>query len=244
MNIADRLTAIEKNISGGLNTEGLAKVLKLMGENSFPIQSIEEGKIYSDYLPKAAEKPFTHEQRYLHFLWDTLDRLPIGIVIDFAIPFRRIIARKLFKKCGENFICEEKVKFNLGQNIGIGDDVFFNYGVYLDAKGDITIGNGVALAEGVEIYTHSHSESIHSERTYAPVVIEDYAKIYTHSTILPGVTIGKQAIVAGRSMVTKDVDPNMVAAGVPAKIIRERRNEGRYGNDLQHIWFHEGAYQK
>ena len=109
-------------------------------------------------------------------------------------------------------------------------------GVFLDSKGGITIGNYVALTEDVRIFTHSHSESSHIVREYREVVIKDYAKIYTGATILPGVTIGEQAIVAAQSLVTMDVPPNTVVAGMPAKVIRERNTEGRSGDDLDHIW--------
>jgi len=53
---------------------------------------------------------------------------------------------------------------------------------------------------------------------------------------MPGVTIGTQAIVAAGSMVNQNVPPNMVVAGMPARIIRERKNEGRSGDELDHIW--------
>jgi acetyltransferase-like isoleucine patch superfamily enzyme len=76
------------------------------------------------------------------------------------------------------------------------------------------------------------------------VVIEDYAKIYTGVTLLPGVTIGEGAIVAAGSIVGKDVEPYTVVAGVPAKFIRERRNEENRGAQLEHIWLHDGMFQK
>jgi len=53
---------------------------------------------------------------------------------------------------------------------------------------------------------------------------------------MPGVTVGRQAIVASGAMVHKDVPPDMVVAGIPAKIIRERKTEGRSGEELDHIW--------
>jgi acetyltransferase-like isoleucine patch superfamily enzyme len=85
---------------------------------------------------------------------------------------------------------------------------------------------------------------VHHERTYAPVVIERYAKIYTGVTILPGVTIGEGAIAAAGSMVSKDVEPYCVVAGTPAKVIRERRTEGNIGEQLEHIWLNDGEFQK
>ena len=244
MNIQERLLVIEQIVNVGVDTQGAARILDLMGASDFPLELLEEIKLYSEYLPKAQELTFTQEQRYLHFLWDVLDKRPISVVVDFAIPFRRIIARRLFKRCGNNFIAEENVRFNCGHKLYIGNDVFMNRGVYLDTKGGLVLGDSVALTEGVEIYTHTHSESKHSRRSYGRVVINAFAKIYAHATILPGVTVGEQAIIAAKSLVSKDVAPNMVVAGSPAKVIRERKTNGRCGAGLSHIWLYDAAFQK
>jgi acetyltransferase-like isoleucine patch superfamily enzyme len=74
-------------------------------------------------------------------------------------------------------------------------------------------------------------------------VIGDFAKIYAQAMILPGVNIGEQAIVAAKSMVNKDVEPNMMVAGTPARVIRERNTGGRVKEGLAHIWFHNAAFQ-
>ena len=184
------------------------------------------------------EHPFTPEQRYLHFLWDTLDKLPICLFVNFAILFRRLIAEHLFKRCGVGFIAEESFRFNFGQFIDIGDFVFFNRGVYVDSKGGVVIGNEVCLTEDVRIFTHTHSESSHIIREYRPVVIKDYAKIYTGAVIFPGVTIGEQAVVAAHSLVSQDVPPNVVVAGSPARIVRERKTDGNRADELDHIWLY------
>ena len=167
----------------------------------------------------------------------------IGLAVNFAFPFRRMIAERLFKKCGKNFIAEMNIQFNFGQNIEVGDDVFINRDAFFDSKGGITIGNYCGMGERVMVVTHSHSESDHEKRTYAKVVIGDFVKIYSDAMILPGVTIGDQAIVAARSLVTRDVEPNMVVEGTPAKPVRERRTEGRNGVALGHIWLKDKSFQ-
>ena len=63
-------------------------------------------------------------------------------------------------------------------------------------------------------------------------------KIYTGAIIFPGVTIGEQAIVAANSIVSQDVPPNTVVAGSPAKVVRERKTEGKTGDELDHIWLY------
>ena len=63
------------------------------------------------------------------------------------------------------------------------------------------------------------------------------------ATIFPGVAVGTQAIVAANAMVVKDVPENMLAAGTPAKIIRPRRDEGHTGQQLNHYWLADKAFQ-
>ena len=244
MNVSDTLKDIECIFASGLDARSLDLVLDALGTTPLPSELADEMHLYSEYLPKARELGFTEEQRYLHFLWDNLDRLPIGLAVNFAFPFRRMIAERLFKRCGARFNAEQEVQFNFGQNIEVGDDVFINRNAFLDSKGGIEIGNSVGLGERVMIFTHSYSESVHSERTYAPVVIGDFVKVYSEAMILPGVTLGEQSIVAAKSMVTKDVEPNTVVAGVPAKPVRDRRSEGRTGAELDHVWLADGAFQR
>ena len=137
---------------------------------------------------------------------------------------------------GSTFISEENFRFNFGQYIEVGDFVFFNRGVFIDSKGGVIIGNNVCITEDVRIFTHTHSESSHIIREYKSVIIKDYVKIYTGAVILPGVNIGEQAIVASHSLVTKDVPANTLVAGMPAQVVRERKTDGKSGDELDHIW--------
>lgn len=219
-----------------LDADGTLRILQILDGPTYSQEFLEELTLYSELLPMGREKPFTREQRYLHFLWDAFDKLPICLNANFGILFRRLIAERLFKKCGAGFIAEENFRFNFGQNIELGDFVFFNRGVFVDSKGGVIIGNHVGLTEDVRIFTHSHSESSHIIREYKSVVIKDYVKIYTGAVILPGVTIGEQAIVASHSLVTKDVPANTLVAGMPAQVVRERKTDGKSGDELDHIW--------
>ncbi|QLA21206.1 acyltransferase [Desulfolutivibrio sulfoxidireducens] len=230
------LTHIRKIIDAGLDADAVMRVLEILESPYVSKEILEKARLYSETLPKAEERPFTPEQRYLHFLWDAFDKLPLCLIVPFSIPFRRILAERLFARCGRALVVEENVRFNFGQFLSVGDNVFFNRNVFLDTKGGVEIGDAVGVAEDVRIFTHGHDEASHMTRSYAPVRIGSYAKIYAGATIMPGVTVGEQAIVASGAVVTHDVPPNMVAAGIPAKVIRERRSGGRSGEELEHIW--------
>ncbi|MDQ7831065.1 MAG: acyltransferase [Desulfovibrionaceae bacterium] len=230
------LARIRKIIDAGIDADATMRVLEILEAPYVSEGILENARLYSETLPKAEERPFTPTERYMHFLWDAFDKLPLCLIVPFSIPFRRILAERLFGACGRAFVCEENVRFNFGQFLRVGDNVFFNRGVFLDTKGGVEIGDSAALAEDVRIFTHGHDEASHMTRSYAPVRIGAYAKIYAGATLMPGVTVGEQAIVASGAVVTHDVPPNMVAAGIPAKVIRERRTGGRSGDELEHIW--------
>jgi len=242
--IALELAAVERLLDGELEAGAVAQVLERLGAPGFPAHLLPEGRLYNEYLPKAAEIGITPRQRALHLLWDAFDKLPLSVVAAFAIPFRRLIAERLFKRCGHSFIADEGVRFNFGQLLEVGDDVFLNRGAFLDTKGGVTIGDAACLTEWVAVFSHSHSEADHALRSYAPVVIEAYAKIYSDAIILPGVTVGTEAIVAARALVNRDVEPGTLVAGIPAKPVRARASEGRHGERLDHVWFAEAAFQR
>ena len=216
--------------------EAVQEILAILDAPPMELQAIANIRLYAETLPKAEEYPLTPALRHLHFLWDAFDKLPLCLVAPFSIPFRRLLAHRLFGRCGVAFTAEENVRFNFPQLLAVGEGVFLNRNIFLDTKGGVTLGDGVALAEDVRVFTHNHDEASHIKRTYAPVVVGDYAKVYSGAVLLPGVTIGRQAIVAAGSLVTHDVPDNMVAAGRPATILRERRTEGHDGAGLDHIW--------
>jgi acetyltransferase-like isoleucine patch superfamily enzyme len=107
----------------------------------------------------------------------------------------------------------------IGAAMTIADDVTIN----LDGK--VTLGDNVALAPGVVIYTGTHRLGPGSRRLgkadALPVTIEDGAWIRVGATIVPGITVGRGAIVAAGAIVLHDVPPNTYAEGNPAKVIRK-----------------------
>ncbi|MDD3313033.1 acyltransferase [Pseudodesulfovibrio sp.] len=231
-----KLKTIDRIIRDGLTPAATAEIMRLLGAPPMEPEELEHLRLYSETLPKAEEFPYTPQTRHLHFLWDLFDKLPLRLSAPFSIPLRRLLSEHLFAKSGGGLVAEENVRFNFPQLLRVGEGVFFNRGVFLDTKGGVEIGDFAALAEDVTVFTHNHDEASHIKRTYAPVTVEPYAKIYAGAVLLPGVTVGREAIVAARSVVSRDVPPGMVAAGTPAKVIRERRTDGRHDYELDHVW--------
>jgi len=111
---------------------------------------------------------------------------------------------------------------NFGPFIKIGRQVFINHGCSFLDMGGITIEDQVMIGPRVNLTTENHPLNPADRRAMVckPILIKRNAWIGAGVTILPGVTIGKNAVVAAGAVVTKDVPDNTVVAGVPAKFIK------------------------
>ena len=131
-------------------------------------------------------------------------------------------------------------KFSLGDfsviesfsciNNAVGDVIIGDHtriGLHNTVIGPVTIGHHVNLAQGITITALNHNFEDKSQRidcqgiSTSPVVIGDDIWIGANATVLPGVSIGNHSVVAAGAVVTKDVPPHSLVAGVPAKIIKE-----------------------
>lgn len=158
----------------------------------------------------------------------------------FWIPIyilRLLFCKILFNKIGSHVYLGRNIDIRSPHKIKVGSNVVINKSVLLDGRRELEIGNNVDIAQDVRIWTLEHD--IHSdmhECKGSKVTIEDYVWICSRATILPGVTIGKGAVVAAGAVVTHDVPPMTVVGGVPAKKIAERRSKLKY--TLRHSpWF-------
>ena len=107
--------------------------------------------------------------------------------------------------------------------LSVGSDTIVGEKAVLDTRGTIKIGSHVDIASDVMIYTSEHDVmSEEFKAITAPVIIGDYVFIGPRAIILPGVTVGNNAVVAAGAIVTKDVPENTIVAGVPAKEIKKR----------------------
>lgn len=141
---------------------------------------------------------------------------------------------------GENFLalsmlrietCEEYLGERFSPQIIIGDNVVFNNDCHIGCINRIEIGNNVLGASRIYITDHYHGRiepadlaDVPTQRrlfSKGPVIIGDNVWIGENVTILPGVTIGANAIIGANTVVSKDIPANSVAAGVPARVIRQ-----------------------
>ncbi|WP_281245492.1 acyltransferase [Granulicella pectinivorans] len=115
-------------------------------------------------------------------------------------------------------------------NLDVGDFTYIGEGNNLRAAGGIRIGSNCLISQGVSIISSNHSSELGRPITEQPsrtdkkgVTIQDDVWIGTNATILPGVTIGKGAIVAAGSVVTTSVADYTIVAGVPARFLKARQ---------------------
>jgi len=113
---------------------------------------------------------------------------------------------------------------NRRRGVAIGRNSRVNRNCTLDIRCGLTIGDNVSISPEVMILTlsHDYDDPYFNDLDAGPVTIEDHAWIGSRATILPGVTVGRGAVVAAGSVVTKDVAPMTVVAGVPAKPVTVR----------------------
>lgn len=119
------------------------------------------------------------------------------------------------------------------RRLSIGRGCWFNLGVLINLGAEVTFEDGVAVGHEVMILTESHAIGPQARRagavSAAPVRVGAGTWLGARSLILPGVTLGAGVVVAAGAVVTKDVPPNVLVGGVPARPLRalERNSEGQ-----------------
>jgi len=145
------------------------------------------------------------------------------------IPFHsvRILFYRLSgMKIGKWSVVHMGANFFEPTNIKIGEDTIIGSRAFLDGRASLIIGNHVDVASEVMIYNSEHDVNDPDFKAkQESVKIEDYVFIGPRVIILPGVRVGKGAVVAAGAVLTKNVPNNAIVGGVPAKIIGERVNK-------------------
>lgn len=118
---------------------------------------------------------------------------------------------------------------DFGKNIHLGKNVFINSCCQFQDQGGIFIGDNCLIGPGTMMATlnHGFAPEHRQDMTHAPIVIGKGVWIGAHVTILPGVTVGDNAIIAAGAVVTKDVPADVIVGGVPAKVIKGIHEPGR-----------------
>lgn len=157
-------------------------------------------------------------------LWWLVQQWLIHPSPQFMYGWRRFLWRSFGAKVGKNVIIRPRARVTYPWKVTIGDYSWIGDEVELYSLDDIHIGSNTVISQHSYICSASHDyEKTDFPIISAPVNIEDEVWIATGTMVMPGVTIGKGTIVGARSLVLKDLPEQMICAGHPAKVIKERQ---------------------
>ena len=148
-------------------------------------------------------------------------------------PRRKGQVKHNLAKFGSRAYIDSTTTITSGREIEIEADVYIGPGGYIAGDGGLKIGQGVMV--GPQVYIQTSTHNFESEDLMAlpydhriirgPIVLEAYVWVGGRVTILPGVRIGRGAVIGAGSVVTRDVDAFAIVAGNPARVIRHRDTE-------------------
>ena len=148
---------------------------------------------------------------------------------NFCFYLRRHICKQLFKSFGNDCFLTDSITISDPKNISFGNRVSVHQYSLFDSTDEIIIGNKVAIGSHCSFITSSHNFddiniAIKDQGIKAKKIsISDNVWISNGVTVLQGVEIGKNSIIGAKSLVNKDIPENVIAAGVPCKILRKRK---------------------
>ena len=171
----------------------------------------------------------------LAMIWILANNIIYNLIPFFV--FKNLYLRLTGTKIGKSSYIHTWVRFTFPGRLSIGDNCTINFGCHLDVRGVLKIGHNVMVGHNSKIYTCGHNiDNDHFAGIDGEVIIEDNVVIFPNALIMPGVRIGKNAVVLNGSVVTKNVDAASVVGGNPAKFIRERKADPQYKHDYKY-WF-------
>lgn len=126
-------------------------------------------------------------------------------------------------ECRDRYVSFLRFYADFGKNIAVGENVFINACCHFQDQGGVTIGDGCQIGHNVVFATLNHGLAPEERRhTFpAPIVLGKNVWVGSNATLLQGVTVGDNAVIAAGAVVTKDVAANTVVGGVPAKFIKQ-----------------------
>ena len=179
---------------------------------------------------KIIKKPYRIWESFFRYGWQRYMLFQVGLVPSRHI--RRFVYKALGAEIGKNVVFHFRTEIRGIHRLKIGAGTIIGDNALLAAQRGLTIGENVNLSSNVSIYSgeHDHRDPYFRstpEKT-RPITIGDRVWIGSNAIILTGVNIGEGAVCCAGCVVTKDVEPFAVVAGIPARKVNERPRDLRY----------------
>ena len=192
---------------------------------------------YLDYLKNGGIVKGNSE---MHLLMHRISHEALRITTELNSAYRTpeeiisLFSRLTGKEIDPSFGLFPPFYTDCGKNISIGKRVFINSGCRFQDQGGITIGDDCLVGHNAVFATLNHGFARDERKDLhpAPIVLGHNVWMGANVTILPGVTIGDNAVIAAGAVVTRDVPANVIAGGVPAKVIKPLELKCKPGADL------------
>jgi acetyltransferase-like isoleucine patch superfamily enzyme len=161
----------------------------------------------------------------LLWFWQMFDHSAVGRNVRLGTKVRAMLAERVFRRCGRDVRIFHEVEFSFGYNLSVGNGVTIHRNVLIDDRGEVVIGDDASISDYANIYSHSHAvEDIH-DVSLGRTVIGDRVRITYHAVVLSGVEIQADALIGSMGVVSKPVAAGVIAAGIPAKPIGQKKTK-------------------
>ncbi|HET9482175.1 MAG TPA: acyltransferase [Candidatus Polarisedimenticolia bacterium] len=179
----------------------------------------------SEYYAEVDHSRF-YRNKPLMWLWIMFDRSPLGHNDHLGFLVRRMLAKRIFRKCGEHVKFFRYVEFSFGYNISCGSNTVFHREVFVDDRGEVLIGDNVSMSDYVNIYSHAHDILDINDVSLGRTVIGDDVRLTYHAVVLSGMEVGRDAMVGTMGVVTRNVPDHHINVGIPAKTVKVKNRRG------------------
>ena len=143
-----------------------------------------------------------------------------NLALPYTEEYNKLMRELFYNQIGEKSFVNNKLTVVVPRNVRIGNGVTIMNGVLIMGRGGVTIEDNVMVAANAKLISNNHDPYDRIVLLCKPVLIKEGAWIGAAATILPGVTVGKYAIVGADSVVTKNVPDYAVVVGNPAKVVK------------------------
>jgi len=171
-----------------------------------------EPEYYGDMDPERY-----YPRKPLIWLWLQFDASPLGPNQWLGERLRQMLGRHIFAHMGQRVRIFQHVQFSFGYNLEIGDDCWIHRHVMLDDRGGIILHERTSISDYANIYSHTHNIVNQRDVTNKPTEIGPRARITYHATVLAGTRVGPDAMLGAFALATRDVPPNTLSLGIPAR---------------------------